>query len=508
MATCDLCDRPIEEGAPVYKASKVRDAVHAGLRPDDDPSLDVASWLDYVEHDNTDWTLCSICAARVDQLTAPATTGLTDEPPVAATTPLADSAPPSPPVSKIAPASTAETKSTGSMGKVWLLIAAVVLVALGIIVWQWRFAGNAESYKVITANDLTSIADNLPPTQKDQLSTTQTARKELIKNLKKMYSLAQAAHAAGIDKTDRFKGQMEIQTAQALAAEGNKRNPIAEIPKPELDAYYAAHKNQFDSDIKLFSQDGKGPTPEQIDALKGQWSELKIRADRARQAGVDKDSFLMTKLKFQRANLLADLYARSLEEKNKATPDELKQYLSAHPEADRVLLKKKAEDALARIKKGEDFDAVLKDVGGEDLGWFPRGKMVPEFENAAFAMQPGQTSGIVESKFGYHIIKVEDRRTAPKTATPNPHDPAAKPATGESQEEIKARHILIATREADGAEQEVTRKKVERAMEDATLKYPVTAPDDFTVTLAGRKPSLKLPSPGSAQRGEMKSPTQ
>jgi hypothetical protein len=78
MATCDLCDRPLEDGAPVYKASQVRDAVHGGLRPDDDPSLDVASWLDYVEHDNTDWTLCPTCAARVDQLSAPATTGLTD----------------------------------------------------------------------------------------------------------------------------------------------------------------------------------------------------------------------------------------------------------------------------------------------------------------------------------------------------------------------------------------------------------------------------------------------
>src|SRR4030095_11704823 len=121
MATCDLCDRPIEEGAPVYKASQVRDAVHAGLRPDDDPSLDVASWLDYVEHDKTHWPLSPPCAARLNHSPARATPGLTDEPLVAATTPLADSAPPSPPVSEIAPASTAESKSMGSMGKVWML---------------------------------------------------------------------------------------------------------------------------------------------------------------------------------------------------------------------------------------------------------------------------------------------------------------------------------------------------------------------------------------------------
>lgn len=83
--------------------------------------------------------------------------------------------------------------------------------------------------------------------------------------------------------------------------------------------------------------------------------------------------------------------------------------------------RKEAEEVLAQLKAGGDFAAMAQahsdcpsSSKGGDLGYFGRGQMVPPFEEAAFALQPGQMSDIVETRFGYHIIRVEDR-TDPKT---------------------------------------------------------------------------------------------
>ncbi|MDR0373067.1 MAG: peptidyl-prolyl cis-trans isomerase [Nitrososphaerota archaeon] len=71
-----------------------------------------------------------------------------------------------------------------------------------------------------------------------------------------------------------------------------------------------------------------------------------------------------------------------------------------------------ANTAKIRLDKGEKFGDVAKQVSlcpsgkkGGDLGSFTRGKMVKEFEKAAFELQKGQISGPVKTKFGYHIIK-------------------------------------------------------------------------------------------------------
>jgi peptidyl-prolyl cis-trans isomerase D len=82
--------------------------------------------------------------------------------------------------------------------------------------------------------------------------------------------------------------------------------------------------------------------------------------------------------------------------------------------------KAKAEDLLKQIKAGGNFAALAaansddpgsKTTGGE-LGTFTRGKMVPEFEKAAFSLQPGQTSDPVKTSFGYHLIQVESKDAA------------------------------------------------------------------------------------------------
>ncbi|MEQ1759344.1 MAG: peptidyl-prolyl cis-trans isomerase [Vicinamibacterales bacterium] len=88
---------------------------------------------------------------------------------------------------------------------------------------------------------------------------------------------------------------------------------------------------------------------------------------------------------------------------------------------DKATVRTQAEDILKQVKApGADFAALAKKysedegskVNGGDLDFFARGRMVAEFENAAFAMQPGQISDLVETQFGFHIIKMVDKKAA------------------------------------------------------------------------------------------------
>ncbi|MFO0862915.1 MAG: peptidylprolyl isomerase [Candidatus Saccharibacteria bacterium] len=79
--------------------------------------------------------------------------------------------------------------------------------------------------------------------------------------------------------------------------------------------------------------------------------------------------------------------------------------------------KAQAEDILKQIQGGADFATLAKQysqdgsaANGGDLGLFSKGQLDPDFEAAAFALQPGQTSGIVKTQYGYHIIKVTDKQ--------------------------------------------------------------------------------------------------
>jgi peptidyl-prolyl cis-trans isomerase C len=85
--------------------------------------------------------------------------------------------------------------------------------------------------------------------------------------------------------------------------------------------------------------------------------------------------------------------------------------------------RQKIESVQEKAKKGEDFATLAKSYSegpsgpsGGDLGYFRRGQMVKPFEDAAFDLNPNETSNIVETQFGYHLIKVVDKKPAQKAA--------------------------------------------------------------------------------------------
>lgn len=120
-----------------------------------------------------------------------------------------------------------------------------------------------------------------------------------------------------------------------------------------------------------------------------------------------------------------------LDPRIKITDEEVRAYFAANQEAyaveeqikvSHILVgsKEEAQEIRALLTKGEEFadlakelstDTASKDQGG-DLGMVGRGEMVEEFEQAAFALQPGQISDPVESEYGFHIIKVHEKTAA------------------------------------------------------------------------------------------------
>ncbi|HEY8164611.1 MAG TPA: peptidylprolyl isomerase [Gemmatimonadaceae bacterium] len=126
--------------------------------------------------------------------------------------------------------------------------------------------------------------------------------------------------------------------------------------------------------------------------------------------------------------------------------------VAPHPtDAAKKAARARADTILAELRKGADFEQVAKresmDEGtkstGGDLGWNRRGAMVPEFERMMFALRPGQLSPVIETQFGYHIIRV-DRVQAGEVKA---HHILIKPA-------IDSSDIAAARREADSVAQQ------------------------------------------------------
>jgi peptidyl-prolyl cis-trans isomerase C len=187
-----------------------------------------------------------------------------------------------------------------------------------------------------------------------------------------------------------------------------------------------------DEDLKVAMDDiGQGlpaqmQGPERDAYLLDYLIDLKIVARKAEAEKMDGGADFARRMAYQRDKALMEgLFGKIA--KDATTDAELRKVYnevsgSQKPEpeirARHILLatEDEAKAALKRVKGGEDFakvaDAVSKDPGsqGGDLGWFTMDRMVPEFAEAAFKLDKGQISDPVKSQFGWHVIKLEEKR--------------------------------------------------------------------------------------------------
>ena len=195
-----------------------------------------------------------------------------------------------------------------------------------------------------------------------------------------------------------------------LVQEAKARKVVA--PPWEVDGQVEQIKKQFPSE-DAFQQmlQSRGVTLDQL------------RADTAQTIAVN----VMLKSELEPKITISEADSKTFYDQNKARFRQEDSVHASHiliraPEqadaAGKGKAKAQADDLLAQLKKGADFADLAKkfsqDPGsaqnGGDLGFFSKGQMVQAFEQAAFGLKPGQTSGVVETPFGFHIIRVSETK--------------------------------------------------------------------------------------------------
>ncbi len=408
-----------------------------------------------------------------------------------------------------------------STRKALIAAAVAVIFAFGLIFWQVkaRKAGPVE----LTAEDMALLAEDQPPQMRARLAVDENARKDFAKQVRQLLAVAEEAESHGVADSPEMKRQLEFQKASVIAQyyfEKQGEDAAANITDAQVDEFFKQPVNQHKFDQIISDAKAQNPQfaaqeipPEQLNMLKQRLGRIYLAEKKAVDQGLDRKPEVRLQMMLQHARAVAQKYAEDkLKDKMKATDDEVNAYLASHPEMDTDKKNRaKAEEVLKRARGGEDFAKLAqefssdgsKDKGG-DLGWFGHGDMVPEFEQAAFALKPGEISDVVQSKFGFHIIKLEERKTE-----------AGK--DGKPEEKVHARHILISDAGAnpfgppqsprDKARAEVEKDKATKVIDEIVARHPgVKVPDSYQVKPPEQQPAQQLPPGFGAPPQEQESP--
>jgi hypothetical protein len=438
-----------------------------------------------------------------------------------------------------------------SLTKGLILLGVILGIGAGLVFWKSKVGHAGGTFSSISKQEvemlLADVAKSNPMVLK-RFKEDPTVKKDQLNNLKELLAFASQAQKEGLANESPNKEELqnirkEI-TAVTYDREINKDKgpmpPFGFITEDQVKAFWGEGEQPAKGFFEnLKDKIGLGAKDREVEFTKfldskvailkrdnPQMADREISEEERTQAreffakiGIYNDEYaakvnsgeiskelqdkIELQVKLQQAQFLARLYAEKMPEKVKVTDEDIAKYLAEHPELDPAAKKVKAEEILNRVKGGEDFAAVAKeaseDPGSKDKGGLYEnvrmGQMVKPFEDAAMSVQPGEiVPTLVETDFGYHIIKLE----AKKAATTEPAQDAAPPAPGAPPADggatYNARHILISTGVKDpenpmGREEPVKRfvtRKLEeerqkKLIEEIVAANHVTVPDDFDV---------------------------
>jgi parvulin-like peptidyl-prolyl isomerase len=415
-----------------------------------------------------------------------------------------------------------------SAAKGLLVVAVIFALGAGLLVWKIKAGGHSSTgLTKLTNHDIELLLKDENPMALKQLSENPETKKKIVESLKQTLAMASQARKDGMAKDPEVKEELEAIRTEIVATTYDKKKnsdkgpmpPFGFITEDQVKAFYgeagneAKFKTFIDKKIAQAKEEGRipkdrEPTEEQLASAKDFFAKARIYEKEAEEKkgemGEEFNEKVELQVKLQQEQFLARRYAdKVLKEKIKVTDEDVQAYLKSHPEMDTKKEKRaKAEEILARVQKGEDFAALAKefseDPGSKEKGGLyeniRQGQFVPAFETAALALEPGQISSqLVESNFGYHIIKLEKKGTT-------------KDAGGQEAQTYNARHILISTMitdpenprmqpmsPEDKVRAQLEEEKEKKVFDELLASNPIEIPEDFTV-----------PEPSAEQLEQMK----
>lgn len=426
------------------------------------------------------------------------------------------------------------------------LILLLVILGIGgaLVVWKNKVGGHSGgNFNSISQEEIeTLLADvaKADPVALKRLAEDPEMKKQQLESLKQLLAFASEAQREGLTNEKPHKQELENIEAEVVAVNYDRdlnkdkgpMPPFGFIGEDRVKAFWGEgeqpaqgwwdnfknriglgkedHSLEFDKflETKLAILGESNPkmkdheiTDDERQQAKDFFAKISIYNDEYHdklakgQISPELQKKIELQVKLQQAQYLARVYSTKMADKLKVTDEEIAKYIADHPDLGIEEKRAKATEVLNRAKAGEDFATLANeftddpgntDSKGQKQGGFygnnTKGKMVPQFEQAALALEPGQiTPDLVETDYGFHIIKLEKKGVSEEEAT-------------KGQETYDVRHILISTGVKDpespfGGEKPVKvyvkdkleAEKEKAALEELVAKNNVSVPEDFTI---------------------------